>query len=109
MFEPGEVVVCVDGSFPEGIHDIYNSLPREGATYTVRDVVPGINWDLSNTCTVYLAELVNLPNEKGTEPGFAPHRFRRPDELEDTVSDFAEEPVEHRDYVPAEPAWKGEP
>ena len=100
MFEPGEKVLCIDGSFPEGIHDIYNALPREGATYTVRDVVPGINWDMSNTCTVYRAELVNLPNEKGTEPGFAPHRFRRPDELEDTISDAAEEPVEHREYAP---------
>ena len=92
MFKPGEIVVCVDDKFPEGILDIYNALPCKGSTYTVRDVVPGINWDLSN--------------EMDPEPDFAPHRFRRSDELEDEVSDAAEEPVEHREYAPLKPAWK---
>lgn len=100
MFEPGESVVCVDGSFPPGIRDIYNALPVEGRTYVVRDVVPGINWDLSHTVTVLLKDLVNLPNEKGTEPGFAPHRFRRPEELEDQYEDSVGE---------QEPVWVGEP
>lgn len=83
MFEPGQKVVCIDDRFPEGIRDIFNALPVKGRHYTVRDLVPGINWGLAQEPAVYLAELVNLPNSHGTEPGFACWRFREIEEIEE--------------------------
>ena len=85
MFEPGSRVVCVDDRFPPGIRDIFNALPVKGREYVVRDLVPGVGWKLNEEPAVYLVELVNLPNEKGTEPGFACRRFR---EVE-TVVEYA--------------------
>lgn len=38
MFQVGQEVVCIDDEFPELIHKIYESLPEEGKTYTVRAV-----------------------------------------------------------------------
>lgn len=83
MFDLGQKVACVDDSFPAGVNDIFNALPRKGRVYTVRDIVPGQTWDLKGTCAVMLVELENLPNRHGIEPGFAVHRFREltPDEL----------------------------
>lgn len=87
MFEVGQKVVCVDDRFPDGIRDIFNSLPVKGRLYTVRDVVMGVGWGGSANQdfqpSVYLRELKNLPNEKGTEPGFACRRFAEPIEDED--------------------------
>lgn len=82
MFEPGQKVVCIDDRFPDGIRDIFNALPVKGRQYTVRDLVPGINWQLGEEPAVYLRELVNLPNSHGTEPGFACWRFRELEEIE---------------------------
>lgn len=76
MFEPGARVVCVDGKFPPDIRDFFNALPVQGREYVVRDLVPGIGWSLREEPAVYLVGVVNLPNEKGTEPGFACRRFR---------------------------------
>lgn len=82
MFEPGQKVVCVDDSFPPGALDVFNALPSKGSLYTVRDVVPGVQWDWKETVAVYLVELVNKPNQHGFEPGFAPHRFAEPEEIQ---------------------------
>ena len=89
MFDINSKVVCVDDSFPAGIHDIFNALPSKGAIYTVRDIVPAQDWKLKGTCAVLLHELVNRPNSHGIEPGFACHRFREPtaEELEAVESE----------------------
>ncbi len=84
MFMPGQRVVCVDDSFPEGIRDIFNALPVKGREYVVRDMVPGINWKLGEEPAIYLVELVNLPNEHGIEPGFASRRFAEMEEITET-------------------------
>jgi len=76
----GTRVVCIDGKFGPGAHDIYNALPKEGQYYIVRDLVPGIRFDLSETLTILLDEITNKPNLHGIEPGFAPERFRELDE-----------------------------
>lgn len=84
MFEPGQTVICVDDKFPPGIADIMNALPREGQTYTVRDIVPGSGWggrETDQQPAVYLEELVNLPNQHGVEPGFACRRFAEVEEI----------------------------
>ena len=84
MFECGAKVVCVDDAFPLGIRDIMNALPRKGAEYTVRDVVPGSGWggrEKDQQPSVYLVELVNQPNQHGVEPGFACRRFVDIEEL----------------------------
>jgi hypothetical protein len=82
MFEPSTKVVCVDDSFPAGINDVFNALPRKGVIYTVRDIVPAQDWKLRGTCAVYLSELVNRPNIHGIEPGFQVSRFREPTQEE---------------------------
>lgn len=90
MFEIGQKVMCVDDVFPPGIRDIYNALPKLGVTYTVRDLVPGVgmsgNRENDQQPAVYLAEIVNLPNRHGIEPGFACRRFAELEEAEETIS-----------------------
>ena len=93
MFEPNTKVVCVDDNFPPDIKDIMNALPRKGTIYTVRDIVPGQNWDLTETIAIYLVELVNRPNMHGFEPGFSSHRFTEPEHLDETNSVKEEEPI----------------
>jgi len=53
MFEPGQRVICIDDSFPDGIRDIFNALPVKGQQYTVRDLVPGVGWKLNEEPAVY--------------------------------------------------------
>lgn len=81
MFDINTAVICIDDRFPSGINDIFNALPRKGHIYTVRDIVPGQDFNLQGTCAVLLHELVNRPNRHGIEPGFQCNRFR---ELEDS-------------------------
>ena len=83
MFEPGNKVICIDGTFPPDIRDYFNALPEKGVVYTVRDVVPGLTGTLKEEPAVYLEELVNLPNQHGIEPGFACRRFRELDPEEE--------------------------
>lgn len=87
MFEPGQKVICVNDTFPEGIFRFYTSLPNKGDTYTVRDIVPGQDWQQKETVTVYLVELVNpigeesIPGAGGLERGFACWRFAEAEEV----------------------------
>jgi hypothetical protein len=90
MFDPNTRVVCVDDTFPPGIRDIFNALPSKGVAYTVRDIAPGIQFDLKQTCAVFLVELVNRPNKHGIEPGFAPYRFRELEQHELEALEYAE-------------------
>lgn len=75
MFDIGQRVVCIDGRFAPPIAALFAALPAVGRIYTVRDVVPGIEHDLSHTCAIYLEEIHSDPNPHGIEPGFAPWRF----------------------------------
>jgi hypothetical protein len=79
MFLPGEKVVCVDDVFPEAIKKFYWKLPVKGVTYTIRDLVPGIDpaGEPGEMC-VYLVELLNPCSDKPPYPerGFKAERFR---------------------------------
>ena len=92
MFDTGQKVVCVDDRFPPGVFDYCNAVPRKGKTYTVRDVVPAVDWRCVETIAVYLVEIVNRPNEKGAEPGFAHWRFA---ETEENTEECAESNYAH--------------
>jgi hypothetical protein len=83
MFDTNTKVVCINDRFPAGVNDIFNALPRKGTIYTVRDVVPAVDWGLQESVAVYLQELKNRPNVHGIEPGFNCFRFREltPEEL----------------------------
>ena len=76
MFLPNQKVVCVDGKFPLGIGKLYGELPREGATYTIRDIVPGIGLTGDEgEIAVYLCEISGPLNAHGIERGFRADRF----------------------------------
>jgi hypothetical protein len=85
MFLPNQKVVCVDGKFPLGIEKLYAELPKEAATYTIRDIVPGVGLTGEEGETaVYLCEITGPLNAHGIERGFrgrsiraAPDRRRR--------------------------------
>jgi len=89
MFDVKSKVLCVNDSFPAGIHDYYNALPVKGTIYTVRDIVPAHDFKCRETCAVLLEELVNKPNRHGIEPAFLVHRFREPtqDEMEESIAE----------------------
>lgn len=93
MFELDTPVVCVDDKFPDGIHDIYNTLPRAGSVYRVRDIVPAQTFGMQETCGVLLHELRNRPNRHGIEPAFHCSRFREAtrEELEEVMVAAIEE------------------
>jgi hypothetical protein len=76
MFLPNQKVVCVDGRFPLGIEKLYAELPKEGATYTIRDIVPGVGLTGEEGETaVYLCEIAGPLNAHGIERGFRADRF----------------------------------
>jgi hypothetical protein len=79
MFDVGQKIVCVDGSFPHAVLNYMRQLPVEGKVYTVRDVIPAQGWDAKETCAILLSECRNAPaphRKEWGECGFAPHRFR---------------------------------
>lgn len=84
MFLVGQKVVCVDGVFPAGIDKLYVALPKEGQTYTIRGMAPGIEVDnKTDAIAVYLREIHN-PRSKTPphrERGFKAERFRPLEEL----------------------------
>ena len=76
MFLPNQKVVCVNGHFPLGIEQLYNELPKEGSTYTIRDIVPGIGLTGDEgEIAVYLREIKGSLNDHGIERGFRADRF----------------------------------
>lgn len=80
MFDVGTKLVCINDKFDKEMLPHMVSFPSNGSIYTVRDVVPAIDWDMGNTCAILLEELINPPNPYGVENGFDSSRFR---ELED--------------------------
>jgi hypothetical protein len=76
MFLPNQKVVCVDGHFTLGIEKLYHELPKEGSTYTIRDIVPGIGLTGDEgEVAVYLCEIKGPLNAHGIERGFRADRF----------------------------------
>lgn len=64
MFMPGTKIVCVNADFCEAAKILYTELPKKDATYTVRDVRPGISLadGKTNEVAVLLEELSNPLN-----------------------------------------------
>jgi hypothetical protein len=90
MFLPGQKVVCVDDVFPEAIKRFYWKLPVKGVTYTIRDLVPGIDpAGAPGEMCVYLTELLNPCSDKPPYPerGFKAERFRPLETDDETQSD----------------------
>ena len=98
MFDIGQKVVCVDGTFPHSVLNYMRQLPIAGKVYTVRDVKPAQGWQERDgvpgpeTCAILLDECRNAPpphRKQWGECGFDPRRFR---ELETGFDyNFAEE------------------
>lgn len=100
MFLPNQKVVCVDGKFPLGIEKLYAELPKEAATYTIRDIVPGVGLTGEEGETaVYLCEITGPLNAHGIERGFRADRFAPLQTDEDEVEE--ELPAEMPELVPA--------
>ena len=63
MFLPGSKVVCINDTFSDAVKALYTALPVKDATYTVRDVRPGIALDnKTHEVAVLLEELTNPLN-----------------------------------------------
>lgn len=84
MFEPGEKVVCVNGSFDPLHKKIYKDLPIENEIYTVRECSLGRmrtgGSDRGVSYRVLLVEIVNGPDpymnpDTAEELGFRSDRF----------------------------------
>jgi hypothetical protein len=61
---------------PLGITQPYHELPKEGATYTIRDIVPGVGLTgEEGEVAVYLIEIRGPLNAHGIEGGFKAERF----------------------------------
>ncbi len=97
MFLPSQKVVCVDDVFPEAIKKYYWKLPVKGVTYTVRDLIPGIDTsgEPGEMC-VYLVELINPCSDKPPYPerGFRAERFRPLETDTETESELDDVPEE---------------
>jgi len=98
MFLPNQKVVCVNGRFPLGIEKLYDELPKEGSTYTIRDIVPGIGLTGDEgEIAVYLCEIKGSLNPHGIERGFRADRFAPLRTIEAEEEDFIGLP----DFLPA--------
>ncbi len=100
MFLPNQKVVCIDGKFPLGIEQLYAELPKEGQTYIIRDIVPGVGLTgEEGEVAVYLIEIRGPLNAHGIERGFRAERFAPLSTTEEEAE--AEMPVAHPELVPA--------
>ena len=88
MFLPNQKVVCIDGRFPIGIEKLYSELPKEGNTYTIRDIVPGVGLTgEEGEVAVYLMEITGPLNAHGIERGFRAERFAPLQTIEEEVEE----------------------
>ena len=96
MFLPGQKVVCVNDVFPAAIKKFYWKLPVHGVTYTIRELLPGIDTrgEPDEMC-VYLVELLNPCSDKPPYPerGFKAERFRPLETDTETNEQFASVPA----------------
>lgn len=110
MFEKGDKVICIDGKFAGWVPELYQQLPKQGRTYTIRAVrlgrgnpvnetqMPGCGvkpGDQDGEILVLLEEIRNAADPmhlQHGELGFKGERFRKieqkkeSDEYEDTYS-----------------------
>ena len=95
MLQQGQKVACIDGKFPLGIEELYVALPKEGETYTIRDIAPGQGFDLQPEVAVTLVEIHNPIGAGGLERSFNAERFAPLEEDEDVqmVEEEIHEPV----------------
>ena len=91
MLQQGQKVSCIDGKFPIGIEKLYVALPKEGETYTIRDIAPGQGFDLQPEVAVTLVEIHNPVGAGGLERSFNAERFAPLEEIEDVH--YAEEEI----------------
>ncbi len=102
MFLPNQKVVCVDGKFPLGIEQLYHELPKEGNTYTIRDIVPGVGLTgEEGEVAVYLIEIHGPINTHGIERGFKAERFAPLSTIEDEVEEVEEVSLGMPVFAPA--------
>ncbi len=100
MFLPNQKVVCVDGRFPLGIEKLYGELPKEGSTYTIRDIVPGVGLTgEEGEIAIYLIEIKGPLNAHGIERGFRAERFAPLETIEEEAEE--ELPMEMPALAPA--------
>lgn len=99
MFLSGQKVVCVNAVFPLGIESLYTSFPVEGETYTIRDIIPGVNIvGEEGEVALYLIEIRNPENKHGIERGYNAERFAPLQTTEEVEDETVFEPI-------AEPAY----
>ena len=73
----GQKVICVDGSFHQGVWDWCVSVPVEGIIYTIRRIQLGPDpYTQHYGVGFLLEEIVNPRTGEGREGGFFSGRFR---------------------------------
>lgn len=68
MYTQGQKVVCCDDEFAAAVKSLYTELPKKDATYTVRDVRPGIALDNKTHEVAVLLEELNNPLDSAKVP-----------------------------------------
>lgn len=75
MFVPGQKVICCNADIPAPVLKYVKPLTKD-FVYTVRDVVPGINFGGGEgEISIYLAEITNRMNPHNIEFGYNAERF----------------------------------
>lgn len=83
MFDIGQKIICVNDKFEKDCLPNIHAFPINGRVYTVRDLVPAIDYDMKSTCAILLEELINPPNPMGVENGFDSSRFRTLEDIKE--------------------------
>jgi len=104
MYDPGEKVVCVNGTFDPLHKQIYKDLPIEGEVYTIRESSLGRvrtgGKDSGCSFRVLLVEIVNGPDpymnpDTAEELGFRSDRFAPVISEELEAEESISEPLYH--------------
>lgn len=99
MYSIGQKVVCVDAEFGDNAKALYTELPVQDATYTVRNVLPGINLADGKTheVAVLLVELTNPLNSAVVpqERAFNIERFAPLDPNFEVETEEQAKPIKH--------------
>ncbi len=78
----------MNGQFTLGIEKLYAELPKEGNTYTIRDIVPGVGLTgEEGEVAVYLCEIKGPLNAHGIERGFRAERFAPLETIEERAEE----------------------
>jgi hypothetical protein len=92
MFQIGQKVVCIDGTFSDEIKAIYTQLPIKNKVYVVRNIRNGVDADTllmdmrrKAEPSLLVIGLTNPTNNVGIEAGFLCSRFRSLEEIKSSV------------------------